>query len=135
MKMMFTEEITEALKTYLEMPEATVIDTEEFEQFTDSVMIVVSVDTVTQVNPGLQDYEYQCNVALNSFISDDENGQVFKKVRKQITNRLTGINNSVFDSVFANIPVVGYIFESTTKSLGENSNIQTSTFKIYTSTN
>lgn len=133
--MMFTEEITEALKTYLEMPEATVIDTEEFEQFTDSVMIVVSVDTVTQVNPGLQDYEYQCNVALNSFISDDENGQVFKKVRKQITNRLTGINNSVFDSVFANIPVVGYIFESTTKSLGENSNIQTSTFKIYTSTN
>lgn len=133
--MMFTEEITEALKTYLEMPEATVIDTEEFEQFTDSVMIVVSVDTVTQVNPGLQDYEYQCNVALNSFISDDENGQIFKKVRKQITNRLTGINNSVFDSVFANIPVVGYIFESTTKSLGENSNIQTSTFKIYTSTN
>lgn len=133
--MMFTEEITEALKTYLEMPEATVIDTEEFEQFTESVMIVVSVDTVTQVNSGLQDYEYQCNVALNSFISDDENGQIFKKVRKQITNRLTGINNSVFDSVFANIPVVGYIFESTTKSLGENSNIQTSTFKIYTSTN
>lgn len=133
--MMFTEEITEALKTYLEMPEATVIDTEEFEQFTESVMIVVSVDTVTQVNHGLQDYEYQCNVALNSFISDDENGQIFKKVRKQITNRLTGINNSVFDSVFANIPVVGYIFESTTKSLGENSNIQTSTFKIYTSTN
>lgn len=133
--MMFTEEITEALKTYLEMPEATVIDTEEFEQFTESVMIVVSVDTVTQVNPGLQDYVYQCNVALNSFISDDENGQIFKKVRKQITNRLTGINNSVFDSVFANIPVVGYIFESTTKSLGENSNIQTSTFKIYTSTN
>lgn len=132
---MFTEEITEALKTYLEMPEATVIDTEEFEQFTESVMIVVSVDTVTQVNPGLQDYVYQCNVALNSFISDDENGQIFKKVRKQITNRLTGINNSVFDSVFANIPVVGYIFESTTKSLGENSNIQTSTFKIYTSTN
>lgn len=132
---MFTDEITKALKTYLEMPEATVIDTEEFEQFTESVMIVVSIDTVTQVNPGLQDYEYQCNVALNSFISDDENGQIFKKVRKQITNRLTGINNSVFESVFVNIPVVGYIFENTTKSLGENSNIQTYTFKIYTSTN
>lgn len=130
---MFTDELIQKLKIYLQIDGLTIIDTQNFEQFTDKHMLVIGIDTITQINTGLNDYEYAVNIALNSFISEDLSGEEFKYYRKIITNRLLSVNNSIFDEVFLEIPVIGYIFENTAKSVTQESNIQTFTFKIYTS--
>ena len=70
--------------------------------FTDDripFMVVVGVESVTQVYPSLPDYELKLNILVDTFITDDEGGEKFNKIIcRCFCNIFTNYGNLINDN-------------------------------------
>lgn len=106
--------------------------------FTDDripFMIVVGVETVTQVYPSLPDYELKLNILVDTFITDDEDGEKFNKIITTIENKLTPyfLDFSKLSVIFPDVPAVGFILESKDTTITSTSNMCEFKINLYTS--
>lgn len=68
----FIENIKSIIEKNDELSEVKVIAADDFSDERDIYMVVVGITDETNVNPGLDDYEYKLSIVVDTFITDDE---------------------------------------------------------------
>ena len=107
-----------------EIEEATAIAADNFTEERDANMIVVGIEKTTQVNVGLPDYEYRLSIVIDCFIEDDKDAEVFNGIEKNVRRIVDAYVNreKPLDSLFEEIPVVGFFFDDEDRMIDDKSN-------------
>ena len=107
-----------------DIEDATAISASDFTDERDAYMIVVGIESTTQVNVNLPDYQYRVSIVIDCFIDDDADGAKFNEVHKNV-RRIIGEyehKEKPLDSLFEEIPVVGFFFENEDITVDDKSN-------------
>lgn len=119
------KEVVEKLVNILsEIEDATTIASTDFTEERENNMIVVGVENTTQVNVGLPDYEYRVSIVIDCFIEGDENAETFNSIHKNVRRIIDEYEHKEkpLDSLFEEIPVVGFFFENEEEMIDDKSN-------------
>lgn len=119
------KEVVEKLVNILsEIEDATTIASTDFTEERENNMIVVGVENTTQVNVGLPDYEYRVSIVIDCFIEGDENAETFNNIHKNVRRIIDEYEHKEkpLDSLFEEIPVVGFFFENEEEMIDDKSN-------------
>ncbi len=98
-------------------------------------MVCVGIESTTNVNPGLPDYSYNLQILIDTFITDDPNGELFHKTYEEVSKKINAYaaRGSVLSEVFEEIPVVGFFFNNSNFSLTETSHRAVLTYTVIAS--
>lgn len=130
------DRLVEELKSlFAEYSDIQVIPYNEFIEERDQSMIVVGIDNVTQVNVGLDDYQYDLTITVDTLIADDRSGTVFKSISKGISTFMTDylIKRKSLQMLFKDIPAVGLLFNSSSYTITNDSNRVIFSYQVFTS--
>lgn len=107
-----------------EIEEATTIAADDFTEERNANMIVVGIESTTQVNVALPDYQYRVSIVIDCFIDGDADGEVFNDIHRNVRRIIDEYEHKdkPLDSLFEEIPVVGFFFESEDRTLDDKSN-------------
>lgn len=115
-------------------------DTQAVTDFTEKRgdnVIVVGITSTEQLNPGcgVPDYRHNMEILVDCSIPEDDSGDKFYSIIAEIKHRLLPfeLNNKQLGSLFGNIPVVYFEFETQNFSVSERSNLCTLRYQIITS--
>ena len=131
------KEIISALKNiFSSIENATTIASYEFQEERTENMIVIGITNTTQVNVGLPDYKYELEIVIDSWISDDNDGEEFNRITNEAKEVLSpyviGKNNNYTD-VFGNIPIVGILYNGSDFSITTESNRTVLRYSLFAS--
>lgn len=131
------KEIISALKNiFSSIENATTIASYEFQEERTENMIVIGITNTTQVNVGLPDYKYELEIVIDSWISDDNDGEEFNRITNETKEVLSpyviGKNNNYTD-VFGNIPIVGILYNGSDFSISTESNRTVLRYSLFAS--
>lgn len=131
------KEIISALKNiFSSIENATTIASYEFQEERTANMIVIGITNTTQVNVGLPDYKYELEIVIDSWISDDNDGNEFNMISNEAKEVLSpyviGKNNNYTD-VFGNIPIVGILYNGSDFSITTESNRTVLRYSLFAS--
>lgn len=131
------KEIISALKNiFSSIENATTIASYEFQEERTENMIVIGITNTTQVNVGLPDYKYELEIVIDSWISDDNDGEEFNRISNEAKEVLSpyviGKNNNYTD-VFGNIPIVGILYNGSDFSITTESNRTVLRYSLFAS--
>ena len=131
------KEIISALKNiFSSIENATTIASYEFQEERTENMIVIGITNTTQVNVGLPDYKYELEIVIDSWISDDNDGEEFNMISNEAKEVLSpyviGKNNNYTD-VFGNIPIVGILYNGSDFSITTESNRTVLRYSLFAS--
>lgn len=112
-----------------------VISYDEFLEERTSVMVIVGIESTTQVNPGLDDYQHDVSITIDSLIADDLTGEKFNLVYKKIDEAFRDflVKIKPLHELFDEVPVVGFLSTGNNFSITGDSNRVTLAFQIFTS--
>ena len=112
-----------------------VIPYSEFIEERDQSMVVVGIDSVNQVNVGLDDYQYDLTITVDTLIADDRSGTVFKSISKCISTFMTEylIKRKSLQMLFKDIPAVGLLFNGSSYTITNDSNRVIFSYQVFTS--
>ena len=115
--------------------DVSVIPYYEFLDERTTFMIVVGIDTVTQVNIGLEDYEYELNITVDALIADDRSGEEFNNICKTLEAKLLdyAVKRIPLIDLFEDVPVCGFIYTMVDYSITNEANRGVFRYKVYTS--
>lgn len=119
------KEIVEKLvNAFAEIEDAKAIASTDFSEERENNMIVVGVETTTQVNVGLPDFEYRVSIVVDCFIEGDADGENFNNIHKNVRRVIDEYEHKdkPLDSLFEEIPVVGFFFENEEEMIDDKSN-------------
>jgi len=119
------KEIVEKLvNAFAEIEDAKAIASTDFSEERENNMIVVGVETTTQVNVGLPDFEYRVSIVVDCFIEGDDDGETFNNIHKNVRRVIDEYEHKdkPLDSLFEEIPVVGFFFENEEEMIDDKSN-------------
>lgn len=118
------EIIQKVLNVLSDIEDATAIESTDFTEERDSNMIVVGIDSTTQVNVGLPDYSYRLQIVVDTFIEGDNDGETFTETYKEVQRIMNQfvLKDRALGDLFEDIPVVGLFFENCDFSIDEKSN-------------
>ena len=131
------KEIISSLKNiFSSIENATTIASYEFKEERTENMIVIGITNTTQVNVGLPDYKYELEIVIDSWISDDNDGEEFNRISNEAKEVLLpyviGKNNNYTD-VFGNIPIVGILYNGSDFSITTESNRTVLRYSLFAS--
>lgn len=138
---MFEKEIINKLTDFIQQlfdddnDDLSVISYDEFLEERTSVMVIVGIESTTQVNHGLDDYQYDVSITIDSLIADDLKGERFNLVYKKIDEAFRDflVKIKPLDELFDEIPAVGFLSTGNNFSITSDSNRATKTFQLFTS--
>lgn len=122
------------IEYFSSIKDATIISSTDFTDERESNMIVISIDSVTQVYPSTPDYEYNITILVDTFIEDDEKGELHKNtvnILQEKINYMMNKNNYV--EIFEDIPVVGVLFNGNNQTISDSSNRTEVSILLYSS--
>ena len=122
------------IEYFSSIKDTTIISSTDFTDERESNMIVISIDSVNQVYPSTPDYEYNITILVDTFIEDDEKGELHKntvKILQEKINYMMNKNNYV--EIFEDIPVVGVLFNGNNQSISDSSNRTEVSILLYSS--
>lgn len=132
-----TKEIIEKILTNLKSISNKVkfIDSDDFTEDRQSYMVVVGITDKTKLHPLLEDYECRISIVVDTFIADDEKGEVAYAIYTGIEAKLYQYVNKTLNltEIFEELPVVGFIYESMNHTLDDVSNRYELNYLVYTS--
>lgn len=107
----------------------------EFLEDRTQVMVIVGIENTTQVNHGLDDYQYDLTITVDSLIADDPTGDKFISVYSEIESVLRDyiIKVKPLKDLFEEIPAVGFLYTGNTFSISNDSNRSSMAFQLFTS--
>lgn len=131
------KEIISSLKNiFSSIENATTIASYEFQEERSENMIVIGITNTTQVNVGLPDYKYELEIVIDSWISDDNDGEEFNRISNEAKEVLSpyviGKNNNYTD-IFGNIPIVGILYNGSDFSITTESNRTVLRYSLFAS--
>lgn len=131
------KEIISSLKNiFSSIENATTIASYEFQEERTENMIVIGITNTTQVNVGLPDYKYELEIVIDSWISDDNDGEEFNRISNEAKEVLSpyviGKNNNYTD-IFGNIPIVGILYNGSDFSITTESNRTVLRYSLFAS--
>lgn len=131
------KEIISALKNiFSSIENATTIASYEFQEERTENMIVIGITNTTQVNVGLPDYKYELEIVIDSWISDDNDGEEFNRISNEAKEVLSPYvigKNSNYTDVFGNIPIVGILYNGSDFSITTESNRTVLRYSLFAS--
>ena len=131
------KEIISSLKNiFSSIENATTIASYEFQEERTENLIVIGITNTTQVNVGLPDYKYELEIVIDSWISDDNDGEEFNRISNEAKEVLSpyviGKNNNYTD-IFGNIPIVGILYNGSDFSITTESNRTVLRYSLFAS--
>ena len=131
------KEIISSLKNiFSSIENATTIASYEFQEERSENMIVIGITNTTQVNVGLPDYKYELEIVIDSWISDDNDGEEFNRISNEakevLSQYVIGKNNNYTD-IFGNIPIVGILYNGSDFSITTESNRTVLRYSLFAS--
>lgn len=131
------KEIISSLKNiFSSIENATTIASYEFQEERTENMIVIGITNTTQVNVGLPDYKYELEIVIDSWISDDNDGEEFNRISNEAKEVLSpyviGKTNNYTD-IFGNIPIVGILYNGSDFSITTESNRTVLRYSLFAS--
>lgn len=131
------KEIINSLKNiFSSIENATTISSDEFQEERTENMIVIGITNTTQVNVGLPDYKYELEIVIDSWISDDNDGEEFNRISNEAKEVLSpyviGKTNNYTD-IFGNIPIVGILYNGSDFSITTESNRTVLRYSLFAS--
>ena len=131
------KEIISSLKNiFSSIENATTIASYEFQEERTENVIVIGITNTTQVNVGLPDYKYELEIVIDSWISDDNDGEEFNRISNEAKEVLLpyviGKNNNYTD-IFGNIPIVGILYNGSDFSITTESNRTVLRYSLFAS--
>ncbi len=129
------EIIKKVLNALSNIEDATAIESTDFTEERSDNMIVVGIDSTTQVNVGLPDYSYRLQIVVDTFIEGDNDGSKFKSTYNEVQRIMTQylLNEKSLSDLFEEIPVVGLFLENCGFSIDDKSNRAVIEYNIITS--
>lgn len=131
------QEITEKILTNLKSISNKVkfISSDDFTEERQLYMVVVGITDKTKLHPLLEDYEYRISIVVDTFIADDEKGEIAYAIYTGIEAKLYQYVNKILNltEIFEELPVVGFIYESMNHTLDDVSNRYELNYLVYTS--
>lgn len=97
------------------------------------IVIICGISSINKVYPMTDDYQYKLDIAIRSWIADDQNGIIFDKVIDMVRKQLKPLSNKNFNQILNNWHFVGVVEEAETKQVTEDSNILTLSYLVYAS--
>lgn len=128
------QKIIDYIKENFQGGDLQIINARDFTEQRQQAVFVVGIEQITQMNFGLPDYSWSFNCILDVFIDNDRDGARFfdnSNMIKFLLNRLQ--IKEQLKNVFGDIPVVGYIPETITNTITDDSNRLQIKFSIITS--
>lgn len=111
-----------------------IINARDFSEQRQQSIFVVGIEQISQVNYSLPDYSFTFSCVLDVFIDNDRDGKLFSDYTHIIRKYLYDLQDiNTLKSVFNNLPVVGYIPQTYTSTITDDSNRLQIKFIIYTS--
>lgn len=116
-----------------------IIDVADIKKIGDNIdqqiqnVIICGISTMNKVYPMTQDYEYKLDIAIRSWIADDESGENFQNLCSLVESVLSPLNDAKEYSTILSKPVVGVVNEGQTRQVTEDSNILTFSYLVYVS--
>jgi len=115
--------------------DVTIIAAHEFDDERDSNMVLVGIDNTNQVNPGLEDYQYELSIAVDTLIADDRGGvkfnEIYTTVEKQLVDYI--VHRKPLSDAFGDVPVVGFLYRNCYFTVTNESNRAIFNYYVYTS--
>lgn len=97
-------------------------------------VIICGISSSSKVFPMTDDYQFKLDIAIRSWIADDENGQEFERVCKKARNVLRPLSDSkTFRQIFDEQFIVGVVEQPEATQVTEDSNILTLSYLVYAS--
>lgn len=98
-------------------------------------IVVVGLTEKENVNPGLKDYKFKLCIAVNCFIADDLQADIFDDVVSIIERQMMKYVTKQVDleGLFGTLPVVGLLHSNTQYSEDGKSHIANLVFDLWTS--
>jgi hypothetical protein len=98
-------------------------------------MVVVGITDKTKLHPLLEDYEYRISIVVDTFIADDEKGEIAYAIYTGSEAKLYQYVNKILNltEIFEELPVVGFVYENMSHSLIGESNRYELNYLVYTS--
>ena len=131
------KEIISSLKNiFSSIENATTIASYEFQEERTENMIVIGITNTTQVNVGLPDYKYELEIVIDSWISDDNDGEEFNRISNEAKEVLSPFvigKNSNYTEIFGNIPIVGILYNGSDFSITTESNRTVLRYSLFAS--
>lgn len=81
--------------------------------------VSVGIDSTEQVNFALPDYRHKLSIYVSSQITEDETGQMFENICKEVIEKLNKyvLKEAPLSDLFEDVPVVGFWFVDTQKMI------------------
>ena len=112
------------LKTATSDLDVRIIASKEQEEKRADNMVVVGITNVTNVNPGLPDYDFSVNILIDSRITADREGHthdsIVQTVEEYLQSYLT--DQSRLSEMFQQIPIVGMFLNNKINTANDESN-------------
>lgn len=137
MKYKMKEVIVEQIINVLQSDD--IIDVADIKKIGDNIdqqiqnVIICGISTMNKVYPMTQDYEYKLDIAIRSWIADDESGENFQNLCNLVESVLSPLNDAKEFGIILSKPVVGVVNEGQTRQVTEDSNILTFSYLVYVS--
>lgn len=132
------KEIVDRIIDALQIDDATTIAANDFTEERAANMIVVGIESKKPFhdeNPFVPDYEYELSIVIDTFIDEDEQGELFEKTLEAVMRILDqyALKEKPLEELFGSIPVVGFWLEDCTRSISDKSNRAALSYKIVAS--
>lgn len=97
-------------------------------------VIICGISSSNKVYPMTDDYQFKLDIAIRSWIADDENGEMFENICSIVREKLKPLgNNKAFKQTLTHENIVGVVEEAEAKQVTEDSNILTLSYLVYAS--
>lgn len=100
-------------------------------------MVIVGIEnsSVVEGHEGLNDYQHDLSITIDSFIADDLHAEKFFKIAETVEEYLNFFTERVVDvkNLFGELPVVGFLYKNSQYTITNDSNRVTIFYTIFSS--